>query len=144
MQDPDQAKLSANKARILSQLLSGLCRGLKEQVIEKRLVRASEWAQGGGQGESEHEVRDGQQKLLLSLEPYLGFIVLALGAVTVAAGVVAELGLVALGAGIGLSTQSWCAALLNGMHGLSVAGEQAVGVLLAISGAELAEDVGQF
>jgi hypothetical protein len=54
------------------------------------------------------------------------------------------LGLVALRAGEDLPTQSWCAALLDGAHGPSVAGEQAIGVLLAIGRAVLAEDVCQF
>ena len=57
---------------------------------------------------------------------------------------VAVLGLVALRAGEDLSTQSWCAALLDGAHGPPMAGEQALGVLLAIGRTVLAEDVGQF
>jgi hypothetical protein len=76
-------------------------------------VTAGEWAQGGGQGEGEHEVRDWQQKILLFLQPFLGFVVLALGAVAVAAGMVAELKLVALRAGVDLPTQGGCAALLD-------------------------------
>ena len=144
MQDADQAELSADNTRILGQLLCCRCRGLKEQIIEKGLVRAGERAQCGGDGEGEHEVRDRQQKILLFFQPFLGFVVLALGAMTVAAGVVAVLGLVALRAGIGLSTQGRCAALLDGAHNLPVAGEQALGILLAIGGTELAEDVSQF
>ena len=144
MQDADQAELSADKTRILGQLLCCRCRGLKEQIIEKGLVRAGERAQGGGDGEGEHEVRDRQQKILLFFQPFLGFVVLTFGAVTVAAGVVAVLGLVALRTGIDLTTQGRGAALLNGAHGLPVAGEQAFGVLLAISSAVLAEDISQF
>jgi hypothetical protein len=58
--------------------------------------------------------------------------------------VVAVLGLVALRAGVDLSTQGWGAALLNGAHGPSMAGEQAIGVFLAVGRAILAEDVCQF
>jgi hypothetical protein len=144
VQDADQTELPANKAGILSQKLCCRCRGLKEQIIEKGLVRAGERAQGGGDGEGEHEVRHRQQKILLFLQPLLGFVVLTFRAVTVAAGVVAVLGLVALWAGIGLSTQGGGTALLDGAHDLSVAGEQAFGVLLAIGGTVLAEDVSQF
>ena len=144
VQDTDQAKLSADKTGILGQELRCSCGCAKEQVIDKSLVRAGEWAQGSGQGEGEHEVRDRQQEILLFLEPYLGFVVLAFWTVAIAAGVVAVLGLVALWAGEGLSTQSGCAALLNGAHGPSVAGEQARGVLLAIGRAVQAEDICQF
>ncbi len=144
MQDTDQAELSADKTGILSQKLCRSCRSTKEQVIDKRLMTASEWAQGGGDGEGEHEVRDWQQEILLFLQPILGFVVLAFWTVAIAAGVVAVLGLVALWAGEDLPTQGRGAALLNGAHGPSVAGEQAIGVFLAVGRAVLAEDVCQF
>ncbi len=144
MQDADQAELSADKTRIFRQKLGCICRSTKEQVIDKRLVTAGEWAQGGGDGESEHEIRDRQQEILLFLQPILGFVVLTFWTVPVAAGVVAVLGLMALRAGIGLPTQGRCAALLDGAHGPSVAGKQALGVFLAVGRAVLAEDVCQF
>ena len=144
MQDADQAELSTDKTGVLGQELRCICRSTEEQVIDKSLVRAGEWAQGGGDGEGEHEVRDRQQKILLFFQPFLGFVVLAFRAVAVAAGVVAILGLIALRAGVDLPTQSWCAALLDGAHGPPVAGEQAAGVLLAIGGTVLAENVSQF
>ena len=144
VQDTDQTELSPDKTGVLGQMLCRICRGLKEQVIDKRLVTAGDWAQGGGQGECEHEVRDWQQKVLLFFQPFLGFVVLTFRAVAIAAGVIAVLGLVALRAGIGLSTQSGGTALLNGAHGPPVAGEQAAGVLLAIGGTVLAENVSQF
>lgn len=144
MQDADQTELSADKTGVLGQKLCCRCRDLKEQVIDKRLVTAGEWAQGSRDGEGEHEVRDWQQKILLFLQPFLGFVVLTFRAVTVAARVVAVLGLVALRAGEDLATQGWCAALLYSAHSPSVAGEQVIGVFLAIGGTVLAEDVCQF
>jgi len=144
MQYPDQAELSADKTRILGQKLGCICRSTEEQVIDKSLVRAGDRVQGSGDGEGEHEVRDWQQKVLLFFQPFLGFVVLTFRAVAIAAGVIAVLGLVALRAGIGLSTQSGGTALLNGAHGPPVAGEQAAGVFLAIGGTVLAEDVSQF
>jgi hypothetical protein len=144
VQDADQTELSPDKTGVLGQMLCRSRRGLKEQVINKRLVTAGDWAQGGGQGEGEHEVRDWQQKILLFLQPFLGFVVLTLGTVAVAAGMVAVLGLVTSGAGVDLPTQGGCAALLDGAHGPLVAGEQAIGVLLAIGGTVLAEDICQF
>ncbi len=144
MQYPDQAELSADKTRILGQKLGCICRSTEEQVIDKSLVRAGDRVQGGRNGEGEHEVRDGQQKILLFFQPFLSLVVLAFWTVAIAAGVVAVLGLVALRAGVDLSTQGGCAAPLNSAHGLPVAGKQALGVLLAIGGTILAEDIGQF
>jgi hypothetical protein len=144
VQDADQTELSADKTGVSCQILCCSCRSTKEQVIDKRLVTAGDWAQGGGDGEGEHEVRDGQQKILLFLQPFLGFVVLTFWTVAVAAGVVAVLGLVALGAGEDLSTQGWGAALLDGAHSPSVAGEKTIGVFLAVGRAVLAEDVCQF
>ena len=96
MQDTDQAELSADKTGILSQKLCRSCRSTKEQVIDKSLVRAGERAQGSRDGEGEHEVRDWPQEILLLLQPVLSFVVLAFWTVTIAARVVAVLGLVAL------------------------------------------------
>jgi hypothetical protein len=152
-QDTDQGELSADKTRILGQMLCCSCQSPKEQVIDERLVTAGEWARGSRDGEGEHEVRDGQQKCLLFLQPFLGFVVLTFRAVTVAAGVVAVLGLVALRAGVGLATQSWGAALLNTCTCAAMqvwrtcpacGGEQAVSNLFSIGRAVLAEDVCQF
>jgi hypothetical protein len=123
VQDTDQAELSADKTGLLSQKLRRSGGSTEEQIIEKSLVTASEWAQGGGDGEGEHEIRDRQQEILLFLQPFLGLVVLTFWTVAIAAGVVAVLGLVALRAGIGLPTQGGGAALLNGAHGPSVAGE---------------------
>ena len=144
VQDTDQAKLSADKTGILGQELRCSCGCAKEQVIDKCLVTAGEWAEGGGDGEGEHEVRDRQQEILLFLEPILGFIVLALWAMTVAAGVIAVLDLVAMRAGEGLSTQGRSTAQLNGAHSLTVAWEQVIGILQAIGRTVLAEDICQF
>jgi hypothetical protein len=90
MQDADQTEMSADKAGVVGQKLRCLCGSTEEQIIEKGLVRAGEWAQGRRNGEGEHEVRDRQQEILLMLQPFLGFVVLALWTVAVAAGVVAE------------------------------------------------------
>lgn len=141
---PIKPSCPPTKTRVVCQKLGRLCGSTEEQVIDQSLVTTSDWTQDSWQGEGEHEVRDGQQKLLLFLQPFLGLIVLALGAMTIAARVVAVLGLVALRAGIGLATEGRGAALLNGAHGLPVAGKQAFGVLLAISRAVLAEDISQF
>jgi hypothetical protein len=141
MQDAEHTDLPADKAGVTSQELSGGRRGLEEQVIEKGLMAARQWAQRSGQGEGEHEIGDGQEQILLCLQPFLGSLVLALGAVAVAAGEVAVADFAAIWASVHLSTPGFCAAALNSEHCLTVAGEQAVGVLLAVGRAVLAEDI---
>jgi len=144
MEDAEHTDLPADKAGVTSQELSGGRRGLKEQVIEKSLMAASQWAQRSRQGEGEHEIGNGQEQILLCLQPFLGSLVLAFGAVAVAAGVIAVAHFAAIGASVHLSAQGFCPALLNGTHDPAMAGEQAVGVLLAVGRAVAAEDICQF
>jgi len=60
---------------------------LKEQAIERGLVLEEERAQGGGESEDPVEIADGQQSAPLLLEPLAAALVLAAGAVAVAAAV---------------------------------------------------------
>jgi hypothetical protein len=121
-----------------------LCGSPKQQVVNALLVLAGKLAEFCGEGEGEEELRNGQQQFPLHLEPFFGLLVLALGAVAVAAGVVAVTGFAAGGTTIHLSAQGFCAAALNGAHGLAVRGQQLVGILLAIGRTIAAKDVRQF
>jgi hypothetical protein len=69
---------------------------LKEQAVERGLVLEDERAQGGGEGEDPVEVADGQQSAPLLLEPLAAALVLAGGAVAVAAAVGPPMGAVTL------------------------------------------------
>lgn len=60
VQDTDQTELTADKTGVLGQVLCCSSRSMEEQVIDKRLVTASEWAQGSRDGEGKHEVRHWQ------------------------------------------------------------------------------------
>ena len=80
----------------------------------------------------------------MHFQPVLGLLVLAFGAMAVAAGVITVTDFTTGGAGKDLSTQRWCAAALDGAHCLAVAGQQRCGIFLAIGGSVLAEDVSQF
>jgi hypothetical protein len=144
MQDAHQPNLPTHKARIMGKLLGGLCGSPKKQVVHALLVLAGKLAEFSGEGEGQQEVRNGQQQFLLQLEPFFGSFLLAFGAMTVAAGVVAVTGFVTSWAVIDLSAQGCGAAVLNRPHGLAVAGQQFGGVLLAISGTILAKDIRQF
>jgi hypothetical protein len=86
-----QPELAAQPAWILCQLLRGCRRSFEEQIVKQTLVRASDIMKARWQGEGEQEVRNGQQQILLLLQPGLCILILAFGAVTVAAGIVTVL-----------------------------------------------------
>jgi len=71
-------------------------------------------------------------------------LVLALGAMAIAAGVITVAGFATGSARVNLSAQDFGAAALDGVHGLAMAGQEACGVFLAIGRSVLAEDVSQF
>jgi len=58
-------------------------------MIDEFLVSAGGLTQSFWEGESEHEVGDGQEQLLLQLEPCLSLLMLAFWAMAVAAGMIA-------------------------------------------------------
>ena len=89
MQDAHQPNLATHKARIMGELLGGLCGSPKQQIVNELLVLAGKLAEFSGEGEGQQEVWNGQQQFPLQLEPFFSLFVLALGAMAIAAGVVA-------------------------------------------------------
>lgn len=80
----------------------------------------------------------------MEFQPVLGLLVLALGAMAIAAGVIAIADFPADRTSKDLSTQRLCTAALDGAHSLAMAGQEVRGVFLAIGRSILAEDVSQF
>jgi hypothetical protein len=62
---------------------------VEQQSIDNLLLTAGEGAQLGGQGEGHQIIRAGQQAAALLLQPALGLLAVVLGAVPIAAGVIA-------------------------------------------------------
>jgi hypothetical protein len=81
---------------------------------------------------------------LLPGQPLLSGVVLALGTVTVLAGVITVTGLGAVITGVDVPTQSLSATLFNGGHRLQMTDRHTTFELFSISRAVLAENLGQF
>jgi hypothetical protein len=69
---------------------------------------------------------------------------LAFGTMSVAAGVIAVLKLLAGWTTIDLSPQALGAAVLNGPHGLTMRGQEFVGILFSVVSPIFSKEVGQF
>jgi len=82
--------------------------------------------------------------VLLPFQPALGIFILALWAVTIAAGMIAVQHMFTIRAAIGLSSQSLGATLFNRTHCFEVSGRHPRGVLLAIQISVMTKYVRQF
>jgi hypothetical protein len=96
LQDSDHAESASDVLGIGSEFLKGLLRCLEEQVVEKLLVAPEQASQACGQSEGGHEVGEWQKQFSLLVDPAVDLVVLALGTVTVFAGVVLVVLLMAL------------------------------------------------
>jgi len=153
VQHTQHAELAANPAWLLCQLLCCCGRGFEEQItlapapsagVEQALVRASDFMKARGQGEGEQEVRDPQEQILLLLQPALAILILAFGAMAIAAGMITVLQLLTVRATIDLPAQGLRTTLFNCPHHFEVGGRHEAGVLLAIGRTILAKDICQF
>lgn len=97
----------------------------------------------GRERKGEQEVGHRQEQLLLSAQPLLASLILALGTVAVPAGVVAVLDFVTLRTVINMTAKGLCAAVLHGPHRLPMSGRQSLVILLPIRRSIAAEDSGQ-
>ncbi len=122
----------------------GSCRGgAEEDVVEQKLVTASQDSQFIWQGESQQEVGYGKQVVLLFFQPFLTFPILAFRAVPVAAGMILVLDLVTFRAGVDMPTQGFCTAAFHIPHGLPVTGQHPVSIFCAVLVSLLLEDICQ-
>jgi hypothetical protein len=121
MEDAGKAReVRTDKALVVGEAFDGLRGGLEQGRIGSALMRADKGSEGFGDGEGDEKVRPGKLFVELFVEPVLSFMMLALGAVAIAAGVVDAV-LPATAVAL-IETVSIMAALavLNGTHGLVV------------------------
>ena len=143
VQDPGKPwEIGPDEARVCGQPFEGHCRRLKHGVIRDTLMRAEKGTQGLGDGEGEEEVWPRELFVQMVLEPLLGFMLLTLGAVAVATGMVDTV----------LSRTTWAlieavsvisaVAVLDGTDDLAVRGGES-GIALQVLGREGGEDLAE-
>ncbi len=149
MQHGDQADVRAQMPGIGGDGLQRLGGGLEQQVVDHGLVVEGDGGERPRQGEDDVEVRHGQKVGLALGEPGPGCRALAIGAVAVAAGVVADRQVPAVVAARDVVAEGCGAAGLDGRQDLELAEAQMAGMGAAeglAMGAQLAmgaRDVGQ-
>src|SRR5262249_10354960 len=87
MQDSGEAReVGAEKARVVGPPLEGHGRGLQQRVGRAAWLHAPKGTQGCRDGEGEEEVRPGQLVVQVGVAPWRRFLLLTLGTVAVATG----------------------------------------------------------
>src|SRR3546814_186965 len=115
---------------------------LEQEVIDQRLVGEGDRGDFGRQGKHDVEIADREQVGLAGLEPGARRGALALGAMPVAATVVGDPPMPAVGAGFDVSTERGGAAMFDRRHDLELMQAQMPGMRGAIRGPCSTEDVG--
>src|SRR5262249_39323553 len=105
MQDGGDADLCAEMFRIGRQGQQGLCRCLKQQIVQPPLVVADQWVETVWEGEDQKEGLDRGQTFPGKFGPLGPLGCLALGAVPIAAGVVGNAGIATTLASFHMATQ---------------------------------------
>ena len=89
MQDAGEpGEVGPDEALVGGQPFEGRGRRVKHGLVGEALMRADEGTEGLGDGEGEEEVRPRQLFVQVVLEPLLGFMLLTLGTVAVATGMI--------------------------------------------------------
>jgi hypothetical protein len=133
----------ADPLPIGGEVLDGAAGGIEEGAVAEALVAAREAAEFRRQGESEEKVGTGQQALLLALEPGLALVVLAGGAVAIAAALPCAVVLPASGAGVDDGAEFPRAAGGDGAQDLAVLARDGLAETRQVGGAVAAHDLGQ-
>jgi len=113
-------------------------------MVEQVLILAGKAAQLFREGKGQHEIGGGQQQITLQGEPCFRAFMLAFGTVTIAAGVIGVVRLPAGGTRKDLPAQCFSAAVLDGPHRLTMAGQDFLCVLPTIIRAVPSENICQF
>lgn len=125
MEDGNHADTDAQA--LLCQLHEGLRGCLEEDSVDRPLVSQGKGVEWFGNGEDHMEVRNGEKLFPSCLKPLFFGEELALGTVSVPAGIVRYPYVPALFAFVDVSTESACSANLDGVHGAELVEGKAMG-----------------
>jgi hypothetical protein len=114
VQDGEESDLCAEVLRIGCYFQQRFCNGTKQQVVQQGGIALTQPVQLMWQCEHHMKVRQAKQLLFAASEPSLACLRLALGAVSVPAGVKRDGRMTAPGTLIEMAAQSWRTAALNG------------------------------
>lgn len=144
LKDAEEADVSAEESGIECAAGESLRGSAKEGVVELSLVGKGDGVEFFGESKGGEEVGDEEEATLLMLNPVGGGIILALGTVTIVAGVITVPVLVAVGALEELAAEFRGAAAGDIAKRLAMAGKERGGKAVTIVLPEEADDVGQF
>ena len=143
VQNPGEPrKVCSDEALVGGQPLEGRGRRLKQGVVREALMRADEGSERLRHGEGEEEMRPGQLLLEVVCEPLLGFMLLTLGTVTVATGMIDAVVSPTAWALIEAMSIVSALAVLDGADDLAVGGGE-VGIALQILRRKSMEDIAE-
>jgi len=137
----ESREIASDVLSIRGQFLDGLRGGGEQGGIGSPLIAADEASEVFRDGEGDHEVVSGQLSLDLSFEPLVGLVMLAVGAVAVAAGAVDAVGRAAFLALVDRRACGWGAAVHDGVDHFAVYFRHGAGVLFQVFDGVGPEDV---
>ena len=143
MQDAGEPReVGPDEALVCGEPFEGRGRGVKHGLVREALMRADEGSEGLRDGEGEEEVRPGQLFVQVVLEPLLGCMLLTLGTVAVATGMMdAVVPPTALALREAVAVMA-ALALLDGADDLAVCGGE-VGIALQVFWRKGGEDLAE-
>ena len=143
VQDPGEPReVGPDEALVGGEPFEGARRGVEHGLVGEALMRADEGAEGLGDGKGQEKMGPGQLFVQVVLEPLLGCMLLTLGTVAVATGMMDAVVLpTALALREAMAILS-ALALLDGTDGLAMRGGE-VGIALQVLGRKGGEDIAE-
>ena len=140
VKDTDDGRFASKETLVSKQRLQRVRAASKQHRVNEHGRHSSQGTQERRQRKGDHEIRRWQKALRLLFEPLGALLVLAGGAMAVAAGMIAVTDLVAMRTVIYLPAQGLGSASLDIAHGLALLGRQREAVLLLEIRSEPAKD----
>jgi hypothetical protein len=144
VQHTDHADLATYETWITSQMLHCGGRDTKEEIVYLLLVTPSYGSKFAGQGNREQKVRHRKKKGLLLLQPLPSLVILTLGTMAIATGMIQVFRLPARFTAIDVTAHDPSSTSFNRCHHLPMAGQHFVSILGSILRSVATKDLGDF